>query len=91
MKKSNARKQTQKIDREVMEHAMIDSMRLRAALLLACTELCNGDPLEAWGLAEDFYDQAPQLIAVLTESGQGNLPCGPAQVIQFPTKQDEKQ
>ncbi|MFM9458731.1 hypothetical protein, partial [Streptomyces europaeiscabiei] len=69
MKKSNSRKQSQKIDREAVENAMLDTMRLRAALLMACTELCNGDPLEGWGLAEEFYDQAPALIANLTETG----------------------
>lgn len=87
MKKS-ARKQTQKIDREVVENCMLDTMRLRAALLLACTEICGGDPLEAWGLAEEFYDQAPQLINILTEGGKDNLPCGPAQILPFPTKTD---
>jgi|688.fasta_scaffold189985_1 hypothetical protein len=90
MKKSNSRKQSQKIDREAVENAMLDTMRLRAALLLACTELCNGDPLEGWGLAEEFYDQAPALIANLTETGQKQLPCGPAQVLQFPTKPDSQ-
>jgi hypothetical protein len=90
MKKSNSRKQAQKIDREAVENAMLDTMRLRAALLMACTELCNGDPLEGWGLAEEFYDQAPALIANLTETGQKQLPCGPAQVLQFPSKSDSQ-
>ena len=90
MKKASRRKQTQMIDREAVENAILDTMRLRAALLLACTELCNGDPLEGWGLAEEFYDQAPALIATLTDTGKTQLPCGPAQVLQFPTKPDSK-
>lgn len=82
--KKQARKKSQKIDREVVETCMLDTMRLRAALMLACTEICGGDPLEAWGLAEQFYDAAPELIAILTETGTDNLPCGPAKIIPFP-------
>lgn len=76
----------QKIDRAVVENAMLDTMRLRAALLLACTELTDGDPLEGWLLAEEFYDEAPKLIALLAEPEQ-KLPAAPATVIPFPTKE----
>lgn len=78
------KKKAQMIDREVMEHAMIDSTRLRAALLLACTELTGGDPIEAWGLAEEFYDAAPSLLNALLDPDK--LPCGPAKVLPFPAK-----
>lgn len=80
------KKKHKMISREVVENAMIDSVRLRAALLLACTELTDGDPIEAWGLAEDFYDQAPKLLKVL--EADTKLPCGPAQVLPFPTAEN---
>ncbi len=77
------KKKLKPIEREFMENALVDSMRLRAALLLACTELTEGDPIEAWGLAEEFYDQAPKLLKVL--EGDTKLPCGPAQILPFPS------
>lgn len=80
------KKKLKPTEREFMENALVDSVRLRAALLLACTELTEGDPIEAWGLAEEFYDQAPKLLKVL--EGDTKLPCGPAQVLPFPVKQD---
>lgn len=87
--KKRAHKPTQKIDRDFMENALVDTMRLRAALLMACTELCCGDPLEGWGLAEEFYDMAPKLIDSMMETG-AKLPCGPAQVLQFPNKSEQE-
>lgn len=85
MKKQTSKK-FQKIDREVVENAMLDTVRLRAALMLACTELCGGDPLEGWGLAEEFYDLAPSLIEGLTGAGLQSLPAKPADILQFPNK-----
>lgn len=79
------KKKRQMFDRESVENAMLDSVRLRAALLLACTELTGGDPIEAWGLAEEFYDQAPKLLKLL-DRDQEKLPCGPAKVLPFPTQ-----
>jgi hypothetical protein len=82
MKKKHRREM---IDREAVENAMIDSVRLRAALLLACTELTGGDPLEGWGLCEQFYDAAPALLDSLS-GDLSRLPCGPAKILNFPTK-----
>lgn len=70
---------------EVVENMMLDTTRLRAALLLACIEL-TGDPMDAFDLAEHFYDLAPDLIEHLTEDGLSNLPGGPAKIVQFPNK-----
>jgi hypothetical protein len=84
--KKQAQKKPQKIDREVVENAMLDTVRLRAALMLACTELCGGDPLEGWGLAEEFYDLAPRFIEGLTGGALQNLPAKPADILQFPNK-----
>lgn len=57
------------------QDALLDSLRLRTALLLACMELTGGDDLlEAWALAEDFYDAAPALLKELSEQGLKNLP-----------------
>lgn len=81
------RKSHDMISRDVVEYAMIDTMRLRAALLLACTELTGGDPIEAWGLAESFYDDAPKLLEVLGSDTAEKLPGRPAQIVQFPNKQ----
>jgi hypothetical protein len=75
-----------KSDRQVMENAMVDSTRLRAALMIACTALADGDPIEALELAEYFYDEAPELLKILTADGIEKLPGGPAQVISFPNK-----
>ncbi len=74
------------ISRDVVEYAMIDTMRLRAALLLACTELTGGDPIEAWGLAENFYDDAPKFLEVLGADTAEKLPGRPAQIVPFPNK-----
>lgn len=70
-----------------MENAMVDSTRLRTALMIACIELTGGDLLEAMDLAEHFYDEAPKLLTQLTEEGISNLPAGPAQILDFPKKQ----
>lgn len=79
------KKKLKKSESEFMENAMVDTVRLRAALMIACTEL-TGDPIEAIELAELLYDQAPLLIETLTEEGIENLPAGPARIVQFPTK-----
>ncbi|MBN9394287.1 MAG: hypothetical protein J0H83_03515 [Candidatus Melainabacteria bacterium] len=84
MKKKHKHKM---ISRDVVENAMIDTTRLRAALLLACTELTGGDPIEAWGLAETFYDEAPKLLAVLSAETVEKMPGGPAKVVPFPAIQ----
>ena len=68
-----------KTERAFMETAMVDSMRLRTALIIACFEITK-DPLQAMDLMEHFYDEAPNLIALLTSEG-------PAQVLPFPTKE----
>jgi len=77
----------QMFSREDVEYAMLDTMRLRAALLLACTELTDGDPIEAWGLAETFYDEAPKLLEVLGAEAAEKLSGKPAQILPFPAKQ----
>lgn len=77
----------QMFSREDVEYAMLDTMRLRAALLLACTELTGGDPIEAWGLAETFYDEAPKLLEVLGAETAERMPGRPAQIVPFPAKQ----
>ena len=82
------KKKAEKIDRAVVENLMVDTSRLRAALMLACLELTEGDLVAAMDLAEDMYDAAPQLLDSLTDTGIGNLPGGPAQVIQFPDKKN---
>lgn len=73
-------------ERNFIESAMVDSTRLRTALMIACLELTGGDPLEAMDLAEHFYDEAPKLLSLLTEQGVSNLPAGPAQILDFPIK-----
>ncbi len=75
-----------KSERQFMENAMVDSTRLRAALMIACTELAEGDPIEGHMLAEQLYDEAPKLLKELTGAGLANLPGGPAQVLPFPNK-----
>lgn len=80
------KKKAEKIDREVVENLMVDTSRLRAALMLACLELTQGDFIAAMDLSEDLYDAAPQLLESLTEAGLDNLPCGPAKVLPFPKK-----
>jgi len=66
------------------DDALIDSLRLRAALLLACIELTGSeDMLDAWELAEEFYDAAPGLLAKLEEDFDG-VP-QPGQVLYFPS------
>ena len=74
-----------KSERQFMENAMVDTTRLRAALMIACTELA-GDPLQGLLLAEHFYDEAPQLLKELTSEGFDNLPGAPALVVPFPKK-----
>ncbi|HEY9757680.1 MAG TPA: hypothetical protein V6C97_21100 [Oculatellaceae cyanobacterium] len=69
-----------------MENAMVDSTRLRAALMMACTALADGDPMEGLALAEEFYDEAPKLLKIMTEGGIDNLPGGPALVVPFSPK-----
>lgn len=72
------------------DDALDDSLRLRVALLLACMELTGGeDLLEAWDLAEEFYDAAPELLEKLNEQGLSNLPAGPGQFLEFLSKQAE--
>lgn len=88
MKKKHKQK-PEMFSREAVEHAMLDTMRLRAALLLACTELTNGDPIEAWGLAETFYDEAPKLLEVLGVETAEKMPGGPAHIVPFPAKQQQ--
>lgn len=80
-----SKKRRQMIDREVVENAMIDTVRLRAALLIACTELADGDPLEGWGIAEQLYDAAPALLDMF-KGDESRLPCAPAKVLKFPLK-----
>lgn len=80
------KKKAEKIDREVVEKLMVDTSRLRGALMLACLELTGGDFMAAMDLAEDLYDAAPQLLDHLTETGIENLPCGPAKVLPFQKK-----
>lgn len=82
------KKKLKKPDRDFMQNAMVDTVRLRAALLMCCTQLADGDPIEALELAEMFYDEAPNLIKALTVQGLANLPAGPAQVLSFPIKSD---
>lgn len=82
------KKKLKKPDRDIMQNAMVDTVRLRAALIIACTELADGDPIEAMELAEMFYDEAPNLIKVLTAQGIENLPAGPAQIVPFPNRSD---
>ena len=84
------KKKLKQSERQFMENAMVDTVRLRAALMIACTELSGGDPIEALELSEFFYDQAPELIKVLTSDGLKNLPAGPAQVVQFPAMSRER-
>ena len=86
MKKKHKQK-PEMFSREAVEHVMLDTMRLRAALLLACTELTDGDPIEAWGLAETFYDEAPKLLEVLGAEAAEKLSGKPAQILPFPAKQ----
>lgn len=71
---------------KIPEDALVDSLRLRSALLLACIELTDGDPIAAWELAEDFYDMAPNLVEHLNEQGIKNLPGAPAEILQFRKK-----
>lgn len=80
------KKKAEKIDREVVENMMVDTTRLRAALMLACLELTDGDFMAAMDLSEDLYDAAPQLLEGLNETGLQNLPGGPAKVLPFPKK-----
>lgn len=84
MKKKAAK--VDKIDRQVVENLMVDTSRLRAALMIACLEITEGDPIAAMDLAEDFYDAAPELLAGLTETGLDNLPGAPAKVLPFQKK-----
>lgn len=79
------KKKLKKAESEFMENAMVDTVRLRAALMIACTEL-TGDPLMAVELAEEFYDMAPELLEILTEECVENLPAGPAKILNFPPK-----
>lgn len=73
------------IDKEKSNEPLIDSLRLRAALLLACIELTGGEDMhEAWELAEQFYDAAPELLAKL-EEGTDDLP-KPGKVLFFPSE-----
>lgn len=80
------KKKAEKIDREAVENLMVDTSRLRAALMLACLELTEGDFIAAMDLAEDLYDAAPRLLDELTQTGLDNLPCGPAKVLPFQKK-----
>ncbi|PZM77183.1 MAG: hypothetical protein DKT66_28500 [Candidatus Melainabacteria bacterium] len=80
------KKKAEKIDREVVENMMVDTTRLRAALMLACLELTQGDLIAAIDLSEELYDTAPKLLEGLNETGLDNLPCGPAKVLPFPKK-----
>ena len=48
------KKKAEKIDREVVENMMVDTTRLRAALMLACLELTDGDFMAAMDLSEDL-------------------------------------
>jgi hypothetical protein len=80
------KRKLKKSERQLMGNAMVDSTRLRAALMIACTALTEGDPIEALELAEYFYDEAPELLKTLTADGIENLPGGPAQVLSFPNK-----
>lgn len=73
-------------ERNFMENAIVDSSRLRVALLMACTELTGGDPMAAMELSEQFYDEAPNVLKALSESGLDNLPGGPAKLLDFPQK-----
>lgn len=79
------KKKLKKAKSELMGNAMVDTVRLRAALMIACTEL-TGDPLMAIELAEEFYDMAPELLGILTEEGVENLPAGPAKILPFAPK-----
>lgn len=80
------KKKLTKQRREMTGDPMVDPLRLRAALMIACVELAGGDPILGQVLAEEFYDEAPQLLKILTADGLKNLPAGPAQVVPFPTK-----
>jgi len=80
------KKNADMISRESVENCMLDTMRLRAALMIACLEMTDGDLEEAWDLAEHYYDLAPTLIEGLTEEGLSNLPGGPAQILPFQKK-----
>lgn len=91
LKKGAARmkKKAEMIDRQAVENLMVDTTRLRAALMIACLEITEGDPIAAMDLAEDFYDAAPQLLAGLNETGIDNLPAAPAKILPFQKKPSE--
>lgn len=80
------KKKLTKAESQFMENSMEDTVRLRAALMIACTELTGGDPLAALELSEEFYDMAPELLGILTAEGLENLPAGPAKILPFPAK-----
>ncbi|MBA3991960.1 MAG: hypothetical protein C0469_00440 [Cyanobacteria bacterium DS2.3.42] len=80
------KKKAKKIDREAVENLMVDTSRLRAALMLACLELAEGDPIVAMDLSEDLYDAAPQFLEVVTEAAFESFPGGPAKVLPFQKK-----
>lgn len=68
------KKKAEKIDRAAVENLMVDTSRLRAALMLACLELTEGDPIAAMDLSEDLYDAAPQLLEVISAAALDSLP-----------------
>jgi hypothetical protein len=86
MERPKMKKKAKKIDRVAVENLMVDTSRLRAALMLACLELTEGDPIAAMDLSEDLYDAAPQLLEVISEAALESFPGGPAKVLPFQKK-----
>lgn len=48
-----------------------DTLKLRTALLMACTILTDGDPEEAAALMEELYDQADKALEILAKDPEG--------------------
>lgn len=69
-----------KPEREDMNRAIVDVVRLRAALVMACTHLTD-DPIKAIKLAEYFDDQAREQMWMLTAADVKKLPATPAKVV----------
>ena len=79
-------------ERDFMTHAMVDSTRLRTALIMACMMLCDGDPFEACSLMEEMYHDAPDFIDEIARRARQQPPDQPldlAKVIPFPARKSE--
>lgn len=80
------KKSLTKAERAFMENCMVDTTQLRTALMMACLELADGDPIGAMELTEYFYDEAPEFQAMLQEEALKSLHQGPAQILDFPQR-----